>query len=69
MSISTLVALIPISINGYGLLDGSVIFLMMRFGVDYEIAVIFMVLVRGLQIPLSLIGGGVYLMDRRAAAK
>ena len=64
--ISTLVALIPITINGIGLLDGSFIYLLVNYGVSNEQAVIVMLLIRALQIPLSLIGGMFYFLDRQS---
>lgn len=63
--ISSLVALIPISLNGIGLLDGSFIYCLTNYGVEYEQAVIVMLLIRLLQIPLSLIGGTFYVFNRK----
>lgn len=62
--ISTVVALIPISINGIGILDGSFIYLVSRFGVSYENALIFMLLQRSLSTGISLIGSYFYYTDR-----
>lgn len=64
-TLSTLVALLPISVNGYGLLDGTMIYLFGYYGLDYEGAVVAMILIRALNIPLSLVGGITYLCDRK----
>lgn len=66
VAISNLVAILPISINGIGLMDGSFIYVMGELGMNYEPALIFMLLVRTLLIPLSLIGGLFYLSDKKS---
>ena len=65
VAISNMVALLPISINGIGLMDGSFICVAGKFGMNYESALMVMVLIRALLIPLSLIGGMLYLRDKR----
>jgi hypothetical protein len=62
--LSTLIANIPISINGIGLMDGSFIYLISKFGVDYDAAIIVMLIQRGLTIAVSLFGGIFYLSDK-----
>ena len=62
--ISAVVACIPISINGIGTMDGAFIFLISRFGVSYEIAIVVMVLQRTLSTSISLLGGIIYFRDR-----
>jgi glycosyltransferase 2 family protein len=64
LAISNLAALLPISINGIGLLDGSFIFIMKELGMPYEGALMMMLLIRALLIPLSCIGGLFYLKDK-----
>jgi len=64
VTMSTLAAAVPISINGLGVLDGSFIYLAGGFGVAYESALMVMILQRALAITVSLIGGMVYLRDR-----
>lgn len=66
LMISNLAAVLPISINGIGLLDGSFVFVAGKFGMSYEHAVMVMGLNRALLIPLSLIGGMFYLKDKKA---
>jgi len=63
VAVSTIVALIPISLNGIGLLDGSFIYLMTHYHVNYEQAFLVMLLIRLLNFPLGLIGGLFYLSD------
>jgi uncharacterized protein (TIRG00374 family) len=66
MAVTLIVSLAPISINGLGVVDGSFIYLLVKFGVAYEQAVIVMLLIRILQIPLSLIGGIFYFFDKKS---
>jgi len=65
VALSTIVALVPISINGIGLLDGSFIYLLANFNVGYEQAFIVMILIRLLNFPLGLIGGVFYFFDKK----
>ena len=66
VALSTIVALVPISINGIGLLDGSFIYLLVTFNVGYEQAFIVMILIRLLNFPLGLIGGIFYFFDKKS---
>ena len=61
---SNILAILPISINGIGLLDGSFIYIISSFGVSYESAIIVMILHRGLSLLLSTIGGVFYFLDK-----
>ena len=61
---STLLAMLPISINGYGVLDGSFIYMISKYGVMYESAVMVMILHRTLMLLVSLIGGYFYYTDK-----
>jgi uncharacterized membrane protein YbhN (UPF0104 family) len=63
------VAVLPLSINGIGLVDGSLIVLAGQFGVSYEAALTVALLQRALLIPMSLFGGALYLLDRRATGQ
>lgn len=62
--LSILVANLPVSINGIGLLDGSFIYLISTFGVGYEAAITFMLLQRTLTSGISLLGGLIYLRNK-----
>lgn len=66
IAISNLAALLPVSINGIGLLDGSFIYVMHSLGMDFDPALMMMLLIRALLIPLSIIGGLFYLRARRS---
>lgn len=62
--LSTVIANLPVSINGIGLMDGSFIYLISTFGVTNEAALIVMLLHRTLTVAVSLIGGYFYLKDK-----
>jgi uncharacterized protein (TIRG00374 family) len=62
--LSTLIANLPVSINGIGLMDGSFIYLISKFGVEYEAALMVMLLQRALTAAVSMIGGFFYLRDK-----
>lgn len=68
-SLSTVVSILPLSINGIGLLDGSFIYLISIFGVNPEASLLVMILNRALLIPISTIGGMFYLMEKRSDRK
>ncbi|MFI4860280.1 MAG: lysylphosphatidylglycerol synthase transmembrane domain-containing protein [Phycisphaerales bacterium JB063] len=63
MAVTTVVSLIPISLNGYGLVDGSFIYLMHQYGATEESALAVMVLIRVTTIPVALLGGVFYFAD------
>ena len=65
VAISNLVAVLPISINGIGLMDGSFIYVASRLGMDFNLALMVMLIIRALLIVLSLIGGIYYLKERK----
>jgi hypothetical protein len=67
-AVLSIVAVIPLSINGIGLVDGSFIYLSGQFGLDYDTALMFMLAQRALLIPISLAGGLLYLAQRDAPA-
>ena len=62
--VSSVLAMLPISLNGIGILDGSFIYLISHYGVSYEASIMIMVLVRMLTMALSLIGGFFYYLDK-----
>ena len=66
--VSTVLAALPISLNGIGILDGSFIYLISQYGVAYESALMVMVLHRMLSMLISLIGGVLYYLDREPKA-
>ena len=67
-AIISVVAVLPLSINGIGVVDGSFIFLTGQFGVSYEAALSAMLLQRAFLIPISLVGAWFYFRDGGAGA-
>lgn len=64
-TVSGLVALLPISINGIGVVEGSFVFVATQFGVELNHAVIVALALRAMTIPLSAACGLVYLYELR----
>ncbi|MFZ0488091.1 MAG: lysylphosphatidylglycerol synthase transmembrane domain-containing protein [Arenicellales bacterium] len=64
-AVLSVVAVIPLSINGLGLVDGAFIYLVGFYGVHYEVALMTALLQRALMVPISLAGGLIYLFDER----
>ena len=67
LAITTLIGLLPITINGIGSVDASFIYLIGQYGVGYEAALSAMLLVRGLTMLMSLVG--VYFFLTREPAR
>ena len=65
VSVSSLVAMIPISINGIGLWDGSFIYVAGKLGLDYDHALMVMIMQRFMLIILSMVGGFFYMKERQ----
>jgi len=65
-AISALVGILPISINGIGVLEGSFVFVASELGVAFDQALLVAFLLRILVLPLSLICGVVYIIEPRA---
>lgn len=57
--------LIPLSIGGLGLVEGSFMLTMTHFGVGYEVSLAAMLLMRVLVMPLSLLGAVLYFAGNR----
>lgn len=60
MALTNLIALLPISINGLGLIEGSFMYFTSFYGLDNETALVTALILRALLIPIGLIGGLVY---------
>ncbi|MCG8401119.1 MAG: flippase-like domain-containing protein, partial [Firmicutes bacterium] len=60
----TLVAMIPISVNGWGLQEGSMLYLLDQFGVASGVALALPLIVRVNVTSYALIGGVIYFFDR-----
>lgn len=63
-SVSILISSLPITINGYGLREGTFVWLFMQLGVAKEISVTFMTLWLIMALIQSLIGGVIYLAQK-----
>lgn len=63
----SLVAIVPLSINGIGLIDGSFIFLAGQFGLAFDPALAVMLIQRALLIPISVAGAWLYFRGRGQA--
>jgi len=61
MMISNLAAMLPISLNGLGLMDGSFIYIASLMGMEYEHGVMMMLIMRVFLVFLSLIGAYFYI--------
>ena len=69
LTLVTLVGVLPISINGLGVVDTTFVVLLAIYGVDNDSALAVMLIGRMLLIPVSLIGAGFYLFDRKDLPK
>lgn len=68
LTVTNILAVLPISINGIGVIDGSFIYLMGLYGVPYDQAFAVMLLSRALVIPISVIGAIFYFSNRKKVA-
>jgi uncharacterized membrane protein YbhN (UPF0104 family) len=66
-SIAGAATILPISINGIGVVEGALVGAAVALGVQYEDALVVAVLSRLLVVPLSLICGLIYLVEPRRA--
>ena len=57
-----LIGVLPISINGLGVVEGTFIFLIGQYGVDYDDALIVSFLIRILVVPISVLGAVLFVM-------
>jgi len=63
LAVCTLAAVLPISINGLGVFEGTFVYLLSKHGVPADVSIIPVVLNRGMLILLSLVGAVAYLLD------
>jgi uncharacterized membrane protein YbhN (UPF0104 family) len=59
-AVSGLASILPISINGIGVVEGSFAGAAVALGADYEVALLVAVLIRLIVLPISLIFGAIY---------
>lgn len=64
LTLTNLISILPISINGIGVVDGAFIYLTGLFGASYDQSLSVMVIARAMLIPLSLIGGAYYFLGK-----
>ncbi|TNF98413.1 MAG: flippase-like domain-containing protein [Gammaproteobacteria bacterium] len=64
LTLVNLIAVLPISINGIGVVDGAFIYLTGLYGASYDESLTVMIVTRLLLIPLSMIGGVLYFMNK-----
>lgn len=63
-AVSTVVAILPLSINGIGLLDGSFVYVATAFGISYDHALTYLLFMRSFTLLISLVGGLMYVRER-----
>jgi uncharacterized protein (TIRG00374 family) len=69
LTLVNLVGVLPISINGLGVVDTAFVFLLGIYGVDQNSALSVMLISRMLLILLSIVGAGFYLSERKDLPK
>ncbi len=69
VTIVNLIAVLPISINGIGVIDGSFVYLVGQYGVGYDAALTVMIVIRLLLIAISFVGAALFLADRAVLPK
>jgi uncharacterized protein (TIRG00374 family) len=62
-TITPMIAMIPVSLNGLGLQEGSMLFLLQQFGVSSAIALAVPLIIRVNMTSISLMGGVIYFFD------
>ncbi|MCG6872218.1 MAG: flippase-like domain-containing protein [Gammaproteobacteria bacterium] len=65
LALMGVVAVLPISIAGWGVMEGSFIWLAGQFGLGFDTALTVVLLQRALLIPISIAGAVLYFSDRR----
>ena len=66
-SVSGLASVLPISINGIGVIEGSFAGTAVAVGVDYEVALAVALMIRILVLPATVLFGGLYVFSREHA--
>lgn len=64
LTLMNLISILPISINGIGVVDGSFIYLVGLYGVPYDAALGVMLVNRVLLVVISIIGAALYFSER-----
>lgn len=64
LALTSTLGILPISINGIGVIDGAFVHLATHYGAGYELALTAMIVVRGYTLLISLIGAWFHLGER-----
>ncbi len=62
LAVVGLIGVLPISINGLGVVEGTFIFLIGQYGVDYDDALMVALLIRLLVVPISIVGAVLFVI-------
>ena len=62
-TITPMIAMIPISLNGWGLQEGSMLFLFQQFGVSSAVALAVPLIIRVNMVCITLLGGLIYVFE------
>jgi len=63
LAVVGIIGILPISINGIGVVEGTFVFMIGQFGVDYDYALIVALLMRILVIPISMFGAVLFVLS------
>lgn len=69
LTIFNIAGVLPITINGIGVVDGTFIYLINQYGVDYDAALLVMIVNRALLAIISFLGGLIYILDKKNIIK
>ncbi|MEM7624433.1 MAG: lysylphosphatidylglycerol synthase transmembrane domain-containing protein [Planctomycetota bacterium] len=61
---TTVIGMLPISLGGYGLVDGSFMACMVFYGVPTEVGLTVMLMTRVTSLPVAVVGGVLYSLER-----
>lgn len=61
---TTVIGMLPISLGGYGLVDGSFMALMAFYGVPTEVGLTVMLMTRVTSLPVAIVGGVLYSLEK-----
>ncbi|MCC6682535.1 MAG: flippase-like domain-containing protein [Phycisphaeraceae bacterium] len=69
LAATAVIGMLPITINGIGLVDGMFIYAARHYDIEYEVALSAMLLIRGITILISLVGAWFYFSAGTSAHK
>ncbi len=69
LAATAVIGMLPITINGIGLVDGMFIYAARHYDIEYEVALSAMLLIRGITILISLVGAWLYFTAGTSARK